>query len=112
MNAPRPNRTARVLALAAAIALAGLGTGSAGASGHGARPVREEWVRSIRDQCDAAGVAFFFKQWGGVRKSATGRTLDGKTHDDIPAASPHPMVTPAARQEQLRRFELQLVSKA
>ena len=41
-----------------------------GESGHGARPMQPEWVRSIRDQCRDAGVPFFFKQWGGVRKSA------------------------------------------
>ena len=81
-----------------------------GESGRGARPVREKWVRSIRDQCVAAGIAFFFKQWGGVRKSQTGRVLDGRTHDDLPPASPHPMVTVAARKDQLRRFELRLVS--
>jgi protein gp37 len=42
------------------------------------------WVRSIRDQCQAAGVRFFFKQWGGVRKHRTGRTLDGRTWDEMP----------------------------
>ena len=41
-----------------------------GESGHGARPMREEWVTSIRDQCLAADVKFFFKQWGGVRSIA------------------------------------------
>ena len=42
------------------------------------------WVRKIRDQCQKAGVPFFFKQWGGVRKSQTGRRLDGKTYDEFP----------------------------
>lgn len=56
-----------------------------GESGHGARPMEAEWVRSIRDQCRAAGVPFFFKQWGGVRKGKAGRVLDGRTHDEIPA---------------------------
>ena len=55
-----------------------------GESGHGARPIDPDWVRSIRDQCEASGVPFFFKQWGGVRKSRAGRTLDGRTHDEIP----------------------------
>lgn len=55
-----------------------------GESGPGARPMDEAWVRNIRNQCRMAGVAFFFKQWGGVRKSETGRTLDGKTHDEFP----------------------------
>lgn len=56
-----------------------------GESGPGARPMHAEWVRSIRDQCRKAGVAFFFKQWGGVRKKETGRRLDGRTYDEYPA---------------------------
>ncbi len=56
-----------------------------GESGAGARPMVADWVRSIRDQCEQARVAFFFKQWGGVRKSAAGRELDKRTHDDQPA---------------------------
>jgi protein gp37 len=55
-----------------------------GESGPGARPMNIEWVRDIRDQCRKAKVAFFFKQWGGVRKKKTGRRLDGKTHDEFP----------------------------
>ena len=43
-----------------------------------------DWVRDIRDQCHKAAVAFFFKQWGGVRKSETGRRLDGRTYDEFP----------------------------
>jgi protein gp37 len=55
-----------------------------GESGPKARPMRIEWVRSIRDQCKRAGVAFHFKQWGGVNKKKTGRTLDGRTWDELP----------------------------
>ncbi len=55
-----------------------------GESGAGARPLDRAWVASIRDQCRAAGVPFFFKQWGGVRKGRTGRLLDGRTHDETP----------------------------
>ena len=55
-----------------------------GESGPGARPMRKEWVVSIRDQCREARVPFFFKQWGGVRKKKTGRLLDGKTYDEYP----------------------------
>jgi protein gp37 len=55
-----------------------------GESGPGARPMKPEWVRSIRDQCRALGVPFFFKQWGGVRKSQHGRLLDGRTCDEMP----------------------------
>ncbi len=55
-----------------------------GESGPGARPMEAAWVRGIRDQCHRADVAFFFKQWGGVRKNVTGRRLDGKTYDEFP----------------------------
>ena len=55
-----------------------------GESGRGARPMEQAWVERLRDQCAAADVKFFFKQWGGVRKSKTGRLLDGKVHDAMP----------------------------
>lgn len=55
-----------------------------GESGPGARPMKEEWVRSIRDQCLRSQVAFHFKQWGGVNKKKAGRMIDGRTWDDIP----------------------------
>jgi len=55
-----------------------------GESGPGARPVDPAWVTDIRDQCIRAGVAFFFKQWGGVNKKKTGRELEGRTWDQMP----------------------------
>jgi protein gp37 len=55
-----------------------------GESGPRARPMSSDWVRSIRDQCRQQAVPFFFKQWGGVRKSQTGRNLDGRTYDEFP----------------------------
>jgi protein gp37 len=55
-----------------------------GESGPGARPMKAEWVRSIRDQCRQQNVAFFFKQWGGVQKHRTGRILDNRTYDEYP----------------------------
>jgi protein gp37 len=55
-----------------------------GESGHGARPMAKEWVTNIKRQCDAAGIPFFFKQWGGVRKAQAGRELDGQTFNDMP----------------------------
>jgi protein gp37 len=55
-----------------------------GESGPKARPMKVEWVRSIRDQCIEANVAFHFKQWGGVNKKRTGRTLDGRTWNQLP----------------------------
>jgi protein gp37 len=56
-----------------------------GESGPGARPVDPAWVTDLRDQCRRAGVAFFFKQWGGVQKKRTGRELEGRTWDEMPA---------------------------
>ena len=46
--------------------------------------MKQEWVVSIRDQCDRSGTAFFFKQWGGRNKKAAGRDLEGVLHDDFP----------------------------
>jgi hypothetical protein len=46
--------------------------------------MKKEWVLSVRDQCIDAGVPFFFKQWGGIRKKVAGRHLDGETYDAIP----------------------------
>jgi protein gp37 len=57
-----------------------------GESGPYARPMKPQWVREIRAQCVVAKVPFFFKQWGGVFKSKTGRTLDGRTWDQMPNA--------------------------
>jgi protein gp37 len=65
-----------------------------GESGPGARPMAREWVVSLRDQCRAAGVPFFFKQWGGVRKSRAGRNLDGETYDQFPRRNASPVVSP------------------
>jgi protein gp37 len=58
-----------------------------GESGAGARPMASEWVESLRDQCERAGTAFFFKQWGGFQKSKAGRELDGRTYDATPSAN-------------------------
>lgn len=55
-----------------------------GESGPGARPMKSEWVRDIRNQCLDFEVPFFFKQWGGVNKKKTGRILDGQTYDEMP----------------------------
>lgn len=58
-----------------------------GESGPKARPMRRDWVVDIRDQCQKVGVPFFFKQWGGTRKKAAGRLLDGRTYDEHPIRS-------------------------
>jgi len=56
-----------------------------GESGPGARPIVKEWVVDIKDQCLVAHVPFFFKQWGGVRRTRSGRILQGRTWDEMPA---------------------------
>jgi protein gp37 len=55
-----------------------------GESGHSARPMKPEWAVAIRDQCMAAGVAFFFKQWGGRSPKSGGRLLDGREWNQFP----------------------------
>lgn len=71
-----------------------------GESGPGARPLDPAWVIDIRDQCKEASVAFFFKQWGGVRKKTTGRQLEGRTYDGYPEIVASPM------QPKKRRLEM------
>ncbi len=68
-----------------------------GESGPKARPVDPAWVRDIRNQCLEAGVAFFFKQWGGKRKSKTGRKLDGRTWNEYPDARLQPALSGHAK---------------
>jgi protein gp37 len=55
-----------------------------GESGPKSRPMQKEWVESIHQQCRDNDVAFFFKQWGGVRKDLTGRELNGEVYNDMP----------------------------
>jgi len=61
-----------------------------GESGPGARPMKPEWVRAIRDACIAQSVPFHFKQWGGTNKKQSGRRLDRRTWDQLPLASRAP----------------------
>ncbi len=61
-----------------------------GESGPRARAMKPEWVRSIRQQCEMAGVAFYFKQWGGTRKHRNGRELDGREYSEMPVAADRP----------------------
>jgi protein gp37 len=75
-----------------------------GESGPGARPMSGEWVCAIRDQCHKARVPFFFKQWGGVRKKAAGRRLDGRTYDDYPDVVPNIVPSPASRADLLNEL--------
>jgi protein gp37 len=50
------------------------------------------WVTLLRDQCVREGVPFFFKQWGGVNKTRTGRELDGRTWDEMPSVDQERML--------------------
>lgn len=59
-----------------------------GESGPSARSMSRDWVRRIRDQCRAADVAFFFKQWGGIRPKAGGNLLDGRKWLEYPMDAP------------------------
>jgi len=60
-----------------------------GESGPKARPIKETWVLDIRDQCVAARVPFFFKQWGGFNKRRAGRLLQGRTWEQMPVLLAH-----------------------
>lgn len=75
-----------------------------GESGPRARPLKKEWVVRIRDLCSAASVPFFFKQWGGVRKSLTGRELDNRTYDEFPAGVPLVAPSKSERDRAAREF--------
>jgi protein gp37 len=83
-----------------------------GESGAGARPMQKEWVESIRDQCRRAGVCFFFKQWGGVRKSKAGRLLDGRTYDELPPRVELPVLEPRRRLAAIAEIESRCSSRA
>ena len=76
-----------------------------GESGPGARPMKEAWVLSIREQCEAANVPFFFKQWGGVRKKAAGRTLLGRTYDGFPTRVQYPPLPAQLRSQHASAIE-------
>jgi protein gp37 len=76
-----------------------------GESGAGARPMQRDWVASIRDQCAAAGVPFFFKQWGGFQKSKHGRELDGRTYDEQPGGSTRPIAERRVRLAMLEEMQ-------
>lgn len=79
-----------------------------GESGPGARLMARDWVISVRNQCKRARVPFFFKQWGGVRKSATGRQLDGKTYNEYPQRVQFPVLNAQECSETARSIEATL----
>jgi protein gp37 len=81
-----------------------------GESGIGARPMWQDWVVSVREQCREAGVPFFFKQWGGVHKSKTGRELQGKTYDEFPTPGVCPIPNKAIRTALAAKLRNSLVT--
>lgn len=83
-----------------------------GESGRRARPMRPEWVRSIRRQCRAKRIPFFFKQWGGTNKRLSGRNLDGRTYDEYPDIARDELVTRQERSTYIEKVTrgVQLVS--
>ncbi len=76
-----------------------------GESGAGARPMKEAWVLALRDQCLQAGVPFFFKQWGGVRKGEAGRELNGRTYDEFPSRVVAPVAETHRRLAMIAEIE-------
>jgi protein gp37 len=76
-----------------------------GESGAGARHLDPAWVMVIRDKCKQAKVPFFFKQWGGVRKSEAGRMLDGRTYDDMPIRERNQVPSKAVRIAMIEEIE-------
>jgi protein gp37 len=74
-----------------------------GESGPGARPMQEDWVLSLREQCKKSKTAFFFKQWGGVRKSKTGRKLQGRTYNKFPKRIQNPVLPVEACSVEIQR---------
>jgi protein gp37 len=75
-----------------------------GESGPGARPLKAEWVIDIQQQCERSRVPFFFKQWGGVRKSETGRELNGKTYNELPYVERNPVPDRGSRERLVNAF--------
>jgi protein gp37 len=76
-----------------------------GESGAGARAMRSEWVLSLQRQCKTAKIPFFFKQWGGVRKSENGRTLNGRTYNELPLIVRNSVPSITKRKELSLNFE-------
>jgi protein gp37 len=76
-----------------------------GESGPGARPMNSEWVASIQEQCALAGVPFFFKQWGGVRKKLNGRLLNGRTYDEYPKRVTNAVLAADLRESLIRQIQ-------
>jgi hypothetical protein len=82
-----------------------------GESGAGARGMKKERILPLRDQCRESKVAFFFKQWGGVRKAKSGSRLEGKTYDEFPRRVHHPVMRSEECSRLASDIESQYVSR-
>jgi protein gp37 len=82
-----------------------------GESGPKCRPMARAWARSIRDQCKAVKVPFFFKQWGGHPKKVFGRMLDGQTYDEFPSITTSTALNEDDRRELRDLIESTMVRK-
>jgi protein gp37 len=82
-----------------------------GESGRGARPMKKEWVISLRDQCKSIGVPFFFKQWGGVHKALAGRRLEGRTYSEFPRRTENPVLPVASCLEMAAEIKSHILSR-
>jgi protein gp37 len=84
-----------------------------GESGPKARPIKSEWVESIRDQCISAAIPFFFKQWGGRNKKRAGRKLNGFTYSEFPDLKRSAVPTKSIREERIdevaREYQLAIL---
>jgi hypothetical protein len=81
-----------------------------GESGAGARPIKEEWVISLRDQCQISKVPFFFKQWGGVQKKRHGRLLQGLTYSEMPELIQSAVPNRNFRRQLIDQFSIRAAS--
>lgn len=81
-----------------------------GESGHGARPMHQGWVENILALCRQEKVAFFFKQWGGVHKSTTGRILHGRTYDEMPERVVADIPEKKTRAQMARTYDAKIAS--
>jgi protein gp37 len=79
-----------------------------GESGAGARPMKSDWVKSVREQCLRQGVPFFFKQWGGIRKKEAGRELNGRTFDEFPQIRRTEFPAKSKRMQIMRSVEYEI----
>ncbi len=75
-----------------------------GESGPGARPMHQPWVAAVKQQCDAQGSLFFFKQWGGVQKARNGRQINGRTFDEMPNPSTLPTAPRSIRERLIEQL--------